>query len=1096
MRRITADGLLRAGFLCALMAGLCFGAGESDPPAYLAATIRNNPPIPRTLTTYPANGPYTKPVLQVGISGAREYAVYSGWVWIRDSRTSAWRMALPTSGALSLLRVIGQNVYIDGPQGFAATDVALSSGYKTLVRVPGTALLTDLAAFSDGFAAANGTARIFFSSDIGAWSALGKLPADNYEVLAVSGEELITLGKKSRRLEVWSSKQKRWRSAGSVPAEMGSIRRLFPNGKMITIAASNGIYEGNEESGGWRRLDSPNSEISSLAFGDGMMLAGTASGLWNKVGGLGWARVESQGSRALVTRLRGSGSRLFACTEGGLQESTDWGQHWLDSYNLAGADVRDVASAGKREFAATGKGLFERASGGSDWKPSGPARGLGQLEFTESMWVAAGQMELGSEQVPSLSISTDEGGKWSEVSLPADAHVWRSVKRVDGVLYAATDAGVFRMVGYSRAWESAQFNLPVFTSAVLQGGQHRILIGGDNRLFAMRDVNHGNRWESVGPALIPVFSQLLVFDISAEASSPPLLMAGTGNGLFWITTGNAFLSAITPVALNAPFGNARSILEMPAPVDGSWKFRFVGTETGVYYVANTIPEFGGWLGPWNRVEDLYNRYSNQPWFWIVTAVGGLLSVYLLGMGALLCAYWLGSNVFIGRSWLISLADKPLQVVPRLGRWALFIGYRRRLSAKVAAIGEVERNYFGLTALLPGGGVSAPDTTGDILHNHLAAALGGSRAIVITGRAGAGKTTVLARLAYLAFEGRLPKRMNRMLPIFVSAAHYKGDLVQAISDTLRKRDGVPVDEKGQTVRAQLATGGILVLFDGYSEVKGDKLAALKAMRETAGDPEFERCRFLFGGRPLPQYPAEVPVFELQPIEFETVKDVYLPCFDLSAGQQKQILKQLTVFGNRPIDPLLLTMVVADSRTAMSRKTFSALFEAYFRRLLKIEPEENDKWEGWRFCLESFAEWFLLASGVRGMGMEHRALLDAIAGKGVAPGVPLFTGLKRYYRLPLKDELEIVEALAAAALLRRDKNWKFAHDAYEEFFAAGSLQACLANARGCPISEKWLAHPEELKEVSSYLRETISAEQAEAIRGSDWAEVWKRQALGLE
>jgi len=379
---------------------------------------------------------------------------------------------------------------------------------------------------------------------------------------------------------------------------------------------------------------------------------------------------------------------------------------------------------------------------------------------------------------------------------------------------------------------------------------------------------------------------------------------------------------------------------------------------------------------------------------------------------------------------------------------------------------------------------------------LAAALETSRTIVITGRAGAGKTTVLARLAYLAFEARLPKRMNRMLPIFVSAAHYKSDLVQAITDTLRKRDGIPVDEKGQTVRAQLTTGGILLLFDGYSEVEGDKLAALKAMRETAGDPDFDRCRFLFGGRPLPQYPAGAPVFELHPVEIETVKDVYLPCFDLSTGQQQQILEQLTIFGNRPIDPLLLTMVVGDSRTATSRQTYSALFEAYFRRLMKIEPDENDKWEGWRFCLETFAEWFLLASGARGVGMEHRALLDAIAGKGGGMGVPLFTGLKRYYRLPVKDELEILEALAAAALLRKDKNWRFAHDAYEEFFGAASLLASLANGRGCPISEKWLEYPEELKEVFSYLQEMISAEQAEAIRSSDWAGVWKRGALGLE
>ena len=114
------------------------------------------------------------------------------------------------------------------------------------------------------------------------------------------------------------------------------------------------------------------------------------------------------------------------------------------------------------------------------------------------------------------------------------------------------------------------------------------------------------------------------------------------------------------------------------------------------------------------------------------------------------------------------------------------------------------------------------------------------------------------------------------------------------------------------------------------------------------------------------------------------------------------------------------------------------------------------------------------------MPHRSLLDAIAGRGVPTAQSLFTQLKRYYRLAAKDELEIVETLASASLLRSDKNWKFAHDAYEEFFAASRLRSALAPSQPCPISDKWMTRPRELDEVFSYLRELIAEERPSGLR----------------
>jgi hypothetical protein len=52
----------------------------------------------------------------------------------------------------------------------------------------------------------------------------------------------------------------------------------------------------------------------------------------------------------------------------------------------------------------------------------------------------------------------------------------------------------------------------------------------------------------------------------------------------------------------------------------------------------------------------------------------------------------------------------LTISPALGRWALFLGYERRLR-KMPAFAAVKTNYFGLSANLPDGEQTAPDSSG-------------------------------------------------------------------------------------------------------------------------------------------------------------------------------------------------------------------------------------------------------------------------------------------------------------------------------------------------------------------------------------------------
>jgi hypothetical protein len=145
------------------------------------------------------------------------------------------------------------------------------------------------------------------------------------------------------------------------------------------------------------------------------------------------------------------------------------------------------------------------------------------------------------------------------------------------------------------------------------------------------------------------------------------------------------------------------------------------------------------------ITDYYQRYHQRIWFWPLSLLGTFVTTYVVGMAILLLlARQRGSMVF-SRTWLISVAAKPLLIAPGLGRRVLFLGYERRLGNRTR-IKRVSENYFGLPAQDANGFISA-DSTGDELHIRIAQALGPQQPILLVGKGGAGKSTVLSRLTY-------------------------------------------------------------------------------------------------------------------------------------------------------------------------------------------------------------------------------------------------------------------------------------------------------------------------------------------------------------
>jgi len=451
---------------------------------------------------------------------------------------------------------------------------------------------------------------------------------------------------------------------------------------------------------------------------------------------------------------------------------------------------------------------------------------------------------------------------------------------------------------------------------------------------------------------------------------------------------------------------------------------------------------------------------------------------------------------LARTWLVSKATRPLLVAPGLGRWALFVGYKRRLR-RLAAVNRASKDYFGLPADSPDGDPILPDVgaeslqTGSHLHTLIANAAGPQRPVLVVGTGGAGKSTLLARLAFLALGNHGPEAIRGYMPVLVPANFYTTDLVSAISDTLRERDGVAVTT--EIIKAQLQSSKLLILFDGLSDIATEKRAAMVLdVLRSAQNADYGAARFVFATRPIEGLPADVRVFQLKPLTVEAINQL-IPRYGTSAVREAQVRRQLEFFGSRPLEPLLFSMVLMQSASDTLSLTLADLYENYMRRLLRAETERS-LWYGWRAGLERLAEWFLLDTGYHGIGLPHVALVNRLTGE---PGLgqaseDLIRLLQRHYRFPIKDPLELLERAEAAGVLVGGRRWRFAHDTFEEYFAACRLMSVFEEQGRWPELGKWRGNREREQDfvaVLRFVREMGGETTLAAIRALPLPATWK-------
>jgi TIR domain-containing protein len=488
----------------------------------------------------------------------------------------------------------------------------------------------------------------------------------------------------------------------------------------------------------------------------------------------------------------------------------------------------------------------------------------------------------------------------------------------------------------------------------------------------------------------------------------------------------------------------------------------------------------------NWVVEIYEENRNDTAFWIFTSSLSAILAYVVGVGALLVSAWrFGSNVF-SRSWLTKLASRPLLVVPGLGRWALFIGYANRLLNQ-QDVKRASSGYFGLPAIDPTGeGIF--DSSGNALQEEIAKSLDNQKLVLILAKGGGGKTTLLARWSFLALTNSLPLSLKDFKPIFVTPPYYDGSLTNAITSVLRERDRVAVDN--DIMQAQLESGKFIILVDGVSEIEGDQNKGLHEILRTAQSAYYQHCRFIITTRPELDIPPEISVFHLQPLTSDVVLGL-LHLYKLEKEQEYLIRSQLNLFGAKPIEPLLFSMILEQGKTAQVSRTRSLLFGKYFKRLLKMNSDTL--WEGWNVILSEFANWFTLQTGNRGVGMIHEKLIDKISGKANNPSSnSLIQRSKDYYGLLIENELDLLEKLKASGIMQRTKRWRFAHDTFEEYFAACYIISYITSNNKCPSLGLWSINEAQTKSfvgVIEFVREMADEEVLKVLLDSNLPSLWQ-------
>jgi hypothetical protein len=1061
-----------------------FGCGDKTAdklPAPLVERIQNGAPDQGTAVPLPLNGPFRRAVRKIAIlNGHLALMIQDApglgnvGLYVNDA-SGLWVLRDFTPDIPSMLSTANGYYWVSSGKGFASFNptTQLLQGFSP----PTEGTLRELIGFEERLLAVVGTNTVLGAKRGGPWTPLATLDAGESLVgIAATPTETCVLSSTSRR--VWSSigDNTKWSERSKIPSNYELIQ-IVADAEHTYVLGKNAVLIGDSHCSNWLTVAGPPNvdPYFSIAVSGGKIYIASADGVF-VFDQHAWTRQEIDPTRSLVRVLRFLDGRLYASHDAGLDESSDYGDHWTPSRPPLdrGIAVIDVRKAGFGEYAGTQAGLFRRKTPEENWTevalPGESNDSVTALETASdgSLLVAVSSVDpLGNARVLK---SSNDGGTFIDITnnlrVPRIARiVW-----TEPAVFLATPNGVYALPSAQSTWRLDRKGIgdnPIV--ALCPYGDRGLIAASDTQIWWKSQAMQSKGWEKLN-ANQPFVG---INDVWSDPAYPDVIFASIGNGLLYTTAPRELFHSYSfrpdrhPLPVTLRFGST--------PRTDGKSILFLGSNLGAYFVYDDL-ERHGWAGRLFYLLERYQHdYSDRFWFWPVTVLGAFASAYLIGIACLLLLLAIEMPPLVGRSWLLTLIAKPLTISPPLGRWALFLGYRRRLRRTPSLI-AVRRNYFGLSARLPDETQTAPDSSGQVLHAHILKQLKQRNCLLVVGRPGTGKTSVLSKLALLAGEKSSLAPLNKLIPVLIPAEFYKGNLLEAASRVLLERYRIPLDSKEMLI-GQVEFGKLLFLFDGLSEVSTDRNDAASEMVHTAGLGAFQKSFFIITSRFFDGLP-DVPRIELLPLTQEAIRDVYLPSYQLAPAKEEAVLQQVAQFGrDTSIDALLFAMILSAAQSQETSMTRSQLYEKYFRQALNVaSPEKDSEWLGWKYLLESIAGWFSLTRGVRARGMTHFELMDLLLGKdpGRDASEAMAPKLRQYYGIKEREEIDLLARLSSAGILTKSTYWHFAHDSFEEYFCAQRIIRFMEDTGDIPDLHLWFRNPEDFLDIVRYFRESAPSE----------------------
>ncbi len=467
-------------------------------------------------------------------------------------------------------------------------------------------------------------------------------------------------------------------------------------------------------------------------------------------------------------------------------------------------------------------------------------------------------------------------------------------------------------------------------------------------------------------------------------------------------------------------------------------------------------------------------------------------LYLLGLAALLGYSRMGG--VISSDFLAKHAARPLLLSPWLSWRFLFGRYLKRLKDRNVFATNV-KDCFEIPITAGDRLISSYD--GSDVINTILSAIGEEKPVIISGKAGSGKSVLLARIGKLALEQKLPKPFDRILvPVLVSSNSYKSSVFQTIADVLSSHGVLATED---VVKSQLEAGNLLILFDDTNDDNLDlKEKRLQEIAETAKHARYGKSGFIIATRPTNRIPGAVTTFQMQPLSRSNV-DKLLDKLSLPANDIARVRDQLEDFADLPIPPPLLAIILDLASTGPAMPSRSEIYRRYFAALLGADAAARN-FNGWHDASEVIAKCTLLNTGKRNSGRSYEDLMSDLVAKRTDREISesSLERLQRLYPGNISDARALLTRFEAMGLLQGGDVWRFNDAGIEMYFAASYIRRNITQRNSWPLVNAWTVTSERQRAflpILDFVRELFSA-SPESLLLKDLPFIWKRYLEGQE